>query len=572
MRVLGIHDGHDASAALIEDGRVVAAMEEERLNRTKNWSGFPEMAVKKIFEMASCTASDIDIIAMHGNHMPYPKDRQELMAVYEQTGSLKTTIRRFARRTALRTLYNEVRRADRLKWLKKAGLDKSKAVFVDHHLAHAACAYYGMPNKPGRVLVLTNDGAGDGLCATINVAENGDLKRIADIPEADSLGNIYAMVTFIMGMVPLEHEYKLMGMAPYASDTGTAQVYNFFKNLLVFPSHDSIIWKRGPGCPETYYSYDFLRDGLSLKRFDGICGGLQLFSERMLTTWVRNCIKHTGISDVALGGGVFMNVKANMAISEIPELNSMFIYPSCGDETNSIGSAYIAYRDRCLAEGRTPEIEPAGPFYHGPEYTDDEIEKALVGANAGGGVFTFKKFEDIEAKAASLLAEGIAIGRFKGRMEFGARALGNRSILADATAPGVVKVINDMIKNRDFWMPFAPSILEERGHDYLINPKRVEAPYMIMSFDTTEKVDDLAAAVHPYDNTARPQMVKQDWNPDYHRLLKEFEKLTGRGGVLNTSFNLHGYPIVCSPEDAVDVFLRSGMTHLAIGNFLVTKD
>jgi carbamoyltransferase len=508
---------------------------------------------------------------MHGNHMPYPKDRQELMAVYEQTGSLKTTIRRFARRTALRTLYNEMRRSDRLKWLKTAGLDKSKVVFVDHHLAHAACAYYGMPNKPDKVLVLTNDGAGDGLCATVSVAENGVLKRIADIPESDSLGNIYAMVTFIMGMVPLEHEYKMMGMAPYASDTGTAQVYNFFKNLLVFPSHDSIIWKRGPGCPETYYSYDFLRDGLSLKRFDGICGGLQLFSEKMLTTWVRNCIKHTGISNVALGGGVFMNVKANMAISEMPELNSMFIYPSCGDETNSIGSAFIAFRDRCLAEGRTPAIEPVGPFYYGPEYTDTQIEKALVDAKAGGGTFNFKKFEDIEAKAASLLAEGIAVGRFKGRMEFGARALGNRSILADATTPGIVKVINDMIKNRDFWMPFAPSILEERGHDYLVNPKGVEAPYMIMSFDTTDKVGDLAAAVHPYDNTARPQLVKKDWNPDYHRLLKEYEKLTGRGGVLNTSFNLHGYPIVCSPEDAVDVFLRSGMTHLAIGSFLATK-
>jgi carbamoyltransferase len=572
MRVLGIHDGHDASAALIDDGRVVAAMEEERMNRTKNWAGFPELAVKKICEMGSCSPAEIDVIAMHGNHMPYPKDRRELMAIYEQTGSLKTTIRRFARRTALRTLYNEMRRTDRLKWLKKAGLDKKRAVFVDHHLAHAACAYYGMPDKPDRVLVLTNDGAGDGLCATVNIGEKGELKRIADIPETDSLGNLYAMVTFIMGMVPLEHEYKLMGMAPYASDKITAQVYNFFKNLLVFPSHDSIVWKRGPGCPETYYSYDFLRDGLSLKRFDGVCGGLQLFSEKMLSTWVQNCIKHTNIHDVALGGGVFMNVKANKVISELPELNSMFIYPSCGDETNSIGSAFVAYRDRCTAEGRTPQIEPVGPFYYGPDYSDEEIEKALGDAKAAGGSFSFARHEDIEAKAASLLAEGIAIGRFKGRMEFGARALGNRSILADPTVPGVVKVINDMIKNRDFWMPFAPSMLEERADDYIVNPKGVEAPYMIMSFDSTDKVGEMAAAVHPYDETARPQVVKKDWNPDYHRLLKEFEKLTGRGVVLNTSFNLHGYPIVCSPEDAVDVFQRSGMTHLVIGSYLAVKE
>ncbi len=572
MRVLGIHDGHNAAAALIEDGRMVAAIQEERFNRVKNWSGFPELAARKILEMAGCEPSDIDVIAMHGNHMPYPMDREALMAEYEKTGSLRTTVKRFLKRTALRTIYNERRRADRLGWLARAGLDKSRAVFVDHHHAHAACAYYGMPDKPDRVLVLTNDGAGDGLCASVNVGEGGSINRVAEIPESDSLGNLYAMVTFIMGMVPLEHEYKLMGLAPYASSTVTAQVYNFFKDLLVFPEHDSIVWKRGPGCPETYYSYDFLRDGLALKRFDGVCGGLQMFSERMLATWVRNCIRHTGISDVALAGGVFMNVKANKAVSELPELNSLFVFPSCGDESNAMGAAYVAYRDKCLDLGVDPDLEPIGPIYLGPEHSDGEIEDALRRAKDSGGAISFNREDDIEKKAASILAEGHPVGRFKGRMEFGARALGNRSILADPTVPGVVKVINDMIKNRDFWMPFAPSVKAERAGDYLVNPKDIDAPYMIMSFNTTEKVDELRAAVHPYDDTARPQVVSKDWNNDYHRLLSEFEALTGRGGVLNTSFNLHGYPIVCTPEDAVDVFLKSGMTHLAIGSFLATKE
>jgi len=571
MKVLGIHDGHCAAAALIEDGRVVAAIQEERLNRVKNWSGFPELAVKKIFEMAGCGPQDIDAIALNGNHMPYPRDREELMAIYEATGALKTTVRRFLKKTALRTVYNERRRADRLKQLARAGLDRSKAVFIEHHLAHAACAYYGMPNRPEKVLVLTNDGAGDDLCGTVNIGEGGEIKRIAEIPEADSLGNLYAMVTFIMGMVPLEHEYKLMGLAPYASEKITAQVYDFFKDLLVFPRSDSIVWTRGRGCPETFYSYDFLTRGLALKRFDGICGGLQMFSEKLLTTWVRNCIRHTGLAHVALSGGVFMNVKANKAISELPELESLFVFPSCGDETNAIGAAYIAYRDKCLGQGRQPKWEPVGPIYYGPEYSDDRIEAALADAKAKGAKIEFERKTDIERTVAELLAGGVVVGRFKGRMEFGARALGNRSILADPTVPGVVKVINDMIKNRDFWMPFAPSILAERADDYVINPKGISAPYMIMSFDTTERVQELQAAVHPYDNTARPQFVIEDWNPDYHRLLKEFERMTGRGGILNTSFNLHGYPIVCSPEDAVDVFVRSGMTHLAIGSYLVTK-
>jgi carbamoyltransferase len=571
MRVLGIHDGHNAAAALIQDGAVVAAIQEERLNRVKNWSGFPKEATAKVLEMASCKPGELDAIAMNGNHMPYPKDREGLMADYEQTGSVRTTLKRFLKRTAIRTVYNERRRADRLKSLRAAGLDSSKAVFVDHHLGHAACAYYGMPERPRRVLVLTNDGAGDGLCATVYIGEDGILNRIAEIPEADSLGNIYAMVTFIMGMVPLEHEYKLMGLAPYASERSTAEVYDVLGRLLYFQKPGAIVWKRASGCPETYYSYDFLREALALKRFDGICGGLQRFSERLLTTWVSNCVRHTGITDVALGGGVFMNVKANKAISEIPELTSLFVFPSCGDESNAIGAAYVAYRDKCAAAGMNPALRPLGPVYFGLEYGDAEIERALSEAKAKGGALTFSRVDDIEVRAAGLLAEGLVVGRFKSRMEFGARALGNRSILADPTVPGVVKIINDMIKNRDFWMPFAPSILAERSQDYIVNPKKIEAPYMIMSFDTTEKVSEMRAAVHPYDDTARPQIVRNDWNPDYHRLLLEFERLTGRGVILNTSFNLHGYPIVCSPQDAVDVFLKSGMTHLAIGSFLAVK-
>jgi carbamoyltransferase len=572
MRVLGIHDGHNAAAALIQNGSVVAAIQEERLNRVKNWSGFPEKAALKVLEMASCGPGDLDCIAMNGDHMPYPMDRETLMAEYERTGSLRTSIKRFLKNTAIRTVYNERRRADRLRSLRTAGFDSARAVFVDHHLAHAACAYYGMPNRPERVLVLTNDGAGDGLCATVNIGEDGHLKKIAEIPEADSLGNIYAMITFIMGMVPLEHEYKLMGLAPYASERATRQVYDFLKELLYFSRPEDIIWKRSPTCPETFYSYDFLTDALALKRFDGICGGLQMFSEQMLTTWVANCIRHTGITDVALGGGVFMNVKANKAISEIPKLTSLFVFPSCGDESNAIGAAYIAYRDECFRAKMEPSWEPVGPIYFGPDYGDEAVERALAEAKRKGGNLSFTKVDDIEAKTAALLAEGVVVGRAKGRMEFGARALGNRSILADPTVPGVVKIINDMIKNRDFWMPFAPSILAERIDDYVVNPKRIEAPYMIMSFDTTDKVTEMPAAVHPYDNTARPQVVSSEWNRDYHHLITEFERLTGRGVILNTSFNLHGYPIVCSPEDSVKVFLESGMTHLAIGSFLAKKE
>jgi carbamoyltransferase len=170
-----------------------------------------------------------------------------------------------------------------------------------------------------------------------------------------------------------------------------------------------------------------------------------------------------------------------------------------------------------------------------------------------------------------LLSNGEIVARFKGRMEFGARALGNRSILADPSKREVIRTINEMIKNRDFWMPFAPSILVERRSEYLINPKNIESPYMIMSFDSTEKIDQIFAASHPYDKTVRPQVVNKDWNPEYYNILQEFERLAGRGAILNTSFNLHGYPIVCSPQDALQVFSDSGLEFMGIGDFLVKK-
>jgi carbamoyltransferase len=178
----------------------------------------------------------------------------------------------------------------------------------------------------------------------------------------------------------------------------------------------------------------------------------------------------------------------------------------------------------------------------------------------------------VERSAAELLAKGSVVARFKGRMEFGARALGNRSILANPAVPGVVKIINEMIKCRDFWMPFAPSVLAERSERYFFKPKPVEAPYMILTLDSRpEKREVMAAAIHPYDATGRPQEVYSSWNPDYHRLISHFEQLTGEAIILNTSFNLHGEPVVCSPEDALRVFDISGLEHLAIGSFLLSK-
>lgn len=570
MIVLGIHDGHTAAAALAMRGEIVAAAQEERFTRIKNWAGFPAQSVRYVLQSRGLSAADVDAVVLNGREMPTAKSREDILNEYERTGSPGTSLKRFLKRTAIKTVRDERRRAQRKRAAEKFGFAVERVHFLDHHTAHAAGAYYGWGRFEQPILVMTNDGAGDGLCATVSIGEGGRLRRLAAVPESESIGNIYAMITFLLGMVPLEHEFKLMGMAPYAPPRQSEQVYGMFRKLVEFSDDNPLVWARRNGCPETYYSYDFFREMLELKRFDIVCGGLQMFTEDMLTTWVRNAVRETGVRNVALSGGCFMNVKANKLILELPEVEDLYVLPSCGDESSALAACWYWQAQDDLRKRRTVSTRPLQDLYLGPEATRADEERALERCEAPSWL-DVESDGDLEERAAELLAQGEVVARCKGRMEFGARSLGNRSILADPTKPEVVRIINDMVKNRDFWMPFAPSVLEECVDDYVVNPKRVPAPYMILSFDTTHRAADLAAAIHPYDRTARPHVVRREWNPDYHRLLAKFREHTGRGAILNTSFNLHGFPIACSPEDALEVLRNSGLEHLLLGHFLVHK-
>jgi len=568
MRIIGVHDGHNASAVLLTDGKIEFAMQEERITRIKNHSTFPSRSVQQILQYSKVSPGDIDYFVFSSQHMPKNKDREELKNEYRGSSSSGTWLRRMLKRTPAFAVHVHNRRKDRLKKAVELGFLEERILFQDHHSSHAAASYYGCPWRSDEpVLVLTNDAGGDGLCATVSIGKGDALERICEIGVCDSIGYIYSMITCLLGMVPEEHEYKIMGMAPYSSREKHQGLCRKFEELIEFNSADNgMSWTRRNGCPHTQYSYRFFRKFIESERFDWICGALQDFCENVVVKWVRNCIESTGIHKLALSGGVFMNVKANKRIMELAEVESLFVLPSCGDETNSIGAAFLSYAREKTKHNLPIDIAPLGPLYFGSEFTDEEIEDRLKEHS-----FEYQRHDNIEGQIARLLSEGEIVARFKGRMEFGARALGNRSILADPTKPEVVRTINEMIKNRDFWMPFAPSVLDERASDYLINPKGIASPYMIMSFDTTENIGDVRAASHPYDRTIRPQTVGREWNPEYYKLLKQFEKLTGRGAILNTSFNLHGYPIVCSPTDALEVFKNSGLKWMGIGNFLVRK-
>lgn len=570
MEILGVHDGHNASACLLENGKIMMVLEEERLTRIKNYPGFPKNAIKKIFSENKIKPEDIDYVAFNGSYMPHPANRDGTKKQYCESSSLKGDSIRIVKKSPLYSLYKRKRKNQRLRDIQQIGISEKKVKFIDHHLAHASTAYYGSPWwKKEDVLVLTNDGAGDNICATINIGREGVLDRIFSIHEDESVAWYYGMVTFAMGMVPLEHEYKVMGLAPYAPEEGREVAFKKFNRLMKFKENDSLEWKRNPGVPPAAYSYEFIRNLVELMRFDWIASGLQAWVENYAMEWVRRSIKKTGVHKLALSGGFFMNVKVNQAIAKMPEVTDLFVFPSCGDESNSIGAAYALYAEKCKEIKKEIDIDPLGPIYFGTDIKDGVVERSFLGLQN----LSFTRYPNVDKEIGWLLAEGKIVARCKGKMEFGARALGNRSILADPSEYKVTRIINNMIKNRDFWMPFAPTVLKERRKDYIINPKDINSPYMLMAFDSNkENYQEIIAALHPADLSTRPQILENEWNSGYYTVIKEFENITGRGVVLNTSFNLHGYPIVRSPEDALYVFENSGLEYLALGNFIIRKE
>lgn len=570
MKVVGIHDGHNASVAYVENGELRFAIQEERLNLIKNYWGFPTRAFECLITSFIRDIKKVDAYVFSSEYMPLGLDNKGLLQAFEKDATAYDVARnkiassstyRFITRVEARDKTSINRNKDaRSKILEGFGISRDQIDFTDHHLSHAASAYYGLAGASGDpCLVVTLDGGGDKLCASVSIGENGSLRRIAETKVGDSLGNIYSRITFLLGFVPWEHEYKLMGMAPYASPERSREVARIFERYLEIDKNNRMAFSRK--IPEsTMHIAKRMQKDLIRQRFDLVCGGLQLFNEDLMAAWVRNCVEETGIKRVYCSGGVFMNVKGNKRISELAEVDHLDIFPSCGDETNAIGAAFY------VAHQNGDSTSKLRHFYTGPAFSNEAAEEEIKHSG-----FKYRYVEDINQQVADLLADGEIVARCSGSMEFGARALGNRSILADPRNRDSVRVINMMVKKRDFWMPFAPVIRKERADDYIINPKHLDSPYMMMTFDTTDARNDFMAAVHNADLTTRAQILSREANPELYDIMLRFEKKTGRGILLNTSFNLHGYPIVLGPREAISVFQNSGLKFLVIENFLLTK-
>jgi carbamoyltransferase len=575
MKILSIHDGHNSSVAYMEDGEVKFAIQEERLNKIKNSGGFPSLSVEEVLSKFKLNIEQIDRFVFVGTEAPFEgvnvrdkvlekygtffrgNKKSNFLKVYTYVKKILKRILKYEKKSSYVENNNF-----RLRNLINKGVDVKKVTFLDHHLCHASSAAYGWgKNEP--FVVITSDSAGDGLSGTVSVFEDGILKRKAVIKAEDSIARIYSLITYYMGMVPMEHEYKIMGLAPYSEDSKKAnEIVDYFFNLFKF-NDDGITYSRKEGVEPVYEFGLRIKEYLLFKRFDIISSGLQLFTEKLVTEWVKRILIKLNIKKVAFSGGLFMNVKLNKKISELNEVEEVFVFPSCGDESNVFGALYYEYFN---ITGLKPKN--LSSLYLGGDFNDKDIEKSLLKYSCNK--FHYKKIDDIEKKIAELLSKNEIVARFKGRMEFGARALGNRSILANASDFSSVKIINKMIKSRDFWMPFAPSMIDSGR--YILNDKKIPSPYMIMSFNILKNKNDvLSSVIHPYDETCRPQEVYEEWNKDYYRLIKYLSLLNGESVVLNTSFNLHGFPVVYSPEDALYVFINSGLKYLAIGSYLLEK-
>jgi len=573
MNILGIfHSYSDPSAALVCDGKVKAFVEEERLVRIKHARGyFPSRSIEYVLNAGGFSITDVDCIAQAWDCEAY--DSGAMASQYQRiNANYPTAMEDLAyQKKQLEQLSSENQRKIVLQNLRNqfGDLPFPSIVFVQHHFAHACMAYFhsGM----NEALVLTIDGSGEGITAAIWVGKAGKLEILHQVEIPHSLGWFYGAITEYLGFQAYDGEYKVMGLAAYGKD-----------NHELKEQVSKLVWYDGQGGFETnprllsrgqrsysYYYPDALVEHMGRiprtanEEISEWHTDLAYEAQNRLETVVEEMVKYwvekTGIRTLAIAGGVGQNVKMNGRLLMSGLIDDIFVHPLCADAGVPIGAALaLEYPRGCLEPHRLEDV------YFGQAYDDEETEKILIDCK-----LNYTREEAIERSVAELLADGKIVGWFQGKMEAGPRALGARSILAD---PHIVESrdrVNAAVKYREFWRPFCPSMTPEGAQKYLV--KHSHAPFMVLAFQVRECAKKEVPAVVHIDGSSRPQIVQEGNNPRYFRLLREFESITGIPCVLNTSFNIKGEPIVCTPHDAIRTFSGTGLDALAIGSFLIEK-
>lgn len=594
MRVLGISAFyHDSAAALIADGRIVAAAQEERFTRKKFDADYPRHAIEYCLNAGGVTLADVDYVAFYDK--PFLKF-ERLLETYLTFSPRGFRSFRMALPLWLREkLFLKSLLASELKALEpKFDWDKRLA-FSEHHLSHAASAFYPSPFQ--RAAVLTMDGVGEWATTSAGVGNGHELKIQKEINFPHSLGLLYAAFTYYTGFKVNSGEYKVMGLAPYGIPKYAQLIYD---NLIDLKPDGSFrlnldYFNYCTGLTMTNERFDALFDGaprmpaapLEQRHMD-LAASIQAVIEEAVLRLTRSLAEETGEANLCLAGGVALNCVANGKVLRDGRFENIWVQPAAGDSGGALGAAltiYHLYADRPRTVANTPD-GMAGS-YLGPEFDDDETQTRL---KAAGARYAILPRDQLLERTAHALADGKAVGWFQGRMEFGPRALGNRSILADPRDPQMQKKLNLKVKYRESFRPFAPSVLREHVSEWF--DIDVDSPYMLMVAPVHERhrremtseeqrlfgIDKLnvprssVPAVTHVDYSARVQTVHRETNPLYHDLIGRFHRLTGCPVLVNTSFNVRSEPIVCTPEDAFRCFMGSEIDVLAAGSCYLIKD
>jgi carbamoyltransferase len=560
--VLGIWDGHDSGAALVQGDRVLAAINEERLTRRKLEIRFPDLAIKSCLQIAGITPSDINTVAVStadfaktlARLIPSTKEEYYLIRRRKKAPGLLSTLKKRAKYSI-----TEIGPSGLTRWLStscinselsRLGFTNNRTLLVDHHLCHAASAAYW--SGFDTCLVLTVDGIGDGLSGTVSRLDSGRLTRLAQIPGRDSLGIFFEHVTNLMNMRELEDEGKVMAIANYAypipdSDNPMLdfisidgmQVRSLYGSLRMYTELRKLLWKY----PSEQFAYMAQRT-LEVK----------------VSQLAANCLRINGLRRLALAGGVFSNIKLNMQIRLLPEVDACCVFPHMGDGGLALGAAFQANNElHGVAAYTAPDV------YWGLSYNDEVMLAAIRQSG-----YSYTAHDDIARITAQLIAEGNIVFWLQGAMEYGPRSLGRRSILALPNSTRIKDLLNLRLKMRVWYQPFCPSMLAEEASVLLENHDGLINRFMTMGYMVKQERRSDMQGVMSIDGSCRPQFVT-DNEPLFRQLLLELKKLTGSGVVLNTSFNVHGDPLVCSPQDALETLKKTSNDYLVMGRYLVKR-
>ena len=594
MKILAITLEKCSGCAVLIDDKIVFSTSEERYSRIKSDSSFPRNSINDALSFSGLRGTDFDKVIICGNRLSllaplmneystfsvndqirameeywYPNlvlgKNKSFLEVFKDKINLEqfpfnTEIGKKFDIFKLHNPYTEEDGRNVSNFFKQTiasflEIEEEKIIHMEHDWCHAAYAFYGSPIRDDNTLIVTADAWGDDLSGTLSVysKEKGQIERVKEYNHKDfQLARIYRYTTLVLKMLANEHEYKVMGLASYYNGPVIEKVEKVFDKMLQNDGLEFIFNK------DVLDIYDYLKNNLKNFRFDHIAAGLQSFTEKILVNWFSSAISKYNANSVVFSGGVSMNVKANMKISQIPKIEKFFVCGAGTDETLPIGACYH------WAEMNGIQPKPLDTLYLGSNAAYDEKDISSLPQ------YTIKKFNSEEQILEQILKNKI-IAVCRERMEMGQRALGNRSIIADPRTRFNVEKINNSIKKRDFWMPFAPVILSEYQDLLIENPKGIDSPFMTITFETKDGKNKFPAAVHQADGTTRAQLLKKEQNPILWNLIFKFYEKTGIPALLNTSFNLHGEPIVRTIQDALRVFDKSELEVLWLDEHIIEK-